>query len=230
MKGTTLTIRRNRDLRTGYALLGQACLAAALLVAIAVVHLWPLPESPDEEPVSYRSVGQETIEIEEVVQTRQRAEKPPPPPPLLEVVVTDEEVIDDYELELPDDFLALSEEEGESQDTPQGQQSAGTLPDLIEPRPVRIVEPEYTREAQRRKIKAEVVVEVLVDERGRVSKARVLERFLLGKDEEREPVDELGYGLEESAVAAAERCMFRPARFGGRTVRGFKTLRFSFGV
>ena len=44
----------------------------------------------------------------------------------------------------------------------------------------------------------------LVDERGRVSKARVLERFVLGKDEEKEPVSLLGYGLEESAIAAAD--------------------------
>ena len=209
---------------------GQACLAAALLLAIGVVHLWPLPKASDDKPVTYRSLGQETIEIEEIVQTRQRAERPPPPPPTLEVVVSDDEVIDDYELDLPDDFLAFSEDDGESEDAPEGQQSTGTLPDLIEPRPVRIVEPEYTREAQRRKIRAEVVVEVLVDERGRVSKARVVERFMLGKDEEKEPVTLLGFGLEESAIAAAERCMFRPARFGGKTVPGYKTLRFSFGV
>ncbi len=217
-------------MRTGYAIRGQACLAASLFVAIGVVHLWPLPDASDESPVTYRSVGQETIEIEEIVQTRQKAERPPPPPPSLQVVVSDDEVIDDYELDLPDDFLAYSEDEGESEDVPEGQQSDGTLPDLIEPRPVRIVEPEYTPEAQRRKIRAEVVVEVRVDERGRVSNARVLERFVLGKDEEREPVSLLGYGLEESAIAAAERCVFRPARFGGKTVPGYKTLRFSFGV
>jgi protein TonB len=145
-------------------------------------------------------------------------------------VVSDEEIIADFELDIPEDFLAYSEDDGESEDLPEGRQSAGTLPDLIEPRPVRIVEPEYTREARRKKIRAEVVVEVLVDERGRVSKARVLERFVLGKDDEKEPVSLLGFGLEESAVAAAERCVFRPARFGGKTVPGYKTLRFSFGV
>jgi protein TonB len=225
-----VTIRRNRDLRTGYAIRSQACLAAALLLAVAAVRLWPAHEAGSEEPAAYRSFGQETIEIEEIVQTRQRKEKPPPPPPSLQVVVADDEVIDDYELDLPEDFLAYSENDGEAQDGGAGPPAAGMPPDLIEPRPVRIVEPEYTKEAQRRKVRAEIVVEVLVDERGQVSKARVLEMFLLGKDEERELVSQLGYGLEESALAAAERCMFRPARFGGKTVSGYKTLRFSFGV
>jgi protein TonB len=147
----------------------------------------------------------------------------------LQVVVADDEIIDDYELELPDDFLVYSEDEGDGTDAPEGEPS-GTLPDLIEPRPVRIVEPEYTREAQRRKIRAEIVVEVFVDARGKVSESRVLERYLLDDEEEREPVSILGYGLEESALSAAERCLFRPARFGGRAVSGYKTLRFSFGV
>jgi len=220
--------RRHTDLKAGYAIRAQACLAAALLFAGGLVNLWPLPNPDDNTRPDYRSAGQETIEIEEIVQTRQRAEKPPPPPPILDVVVSDEEIDDDLVLDLPDDFLAFSEDDGVSPDIPEA--AASGLPDLIEPRPVRIVEPEYTREAQRKKIRAEVVVEVLVDERGRVNSARVLERFLLGKDEERLAVGELGYGLEESAIDAARRCMFRPARFGGETVRGYKTLRFSFGV
>lgn len=196
---------------------------------MAIVRLWPLPEQDPDAEINFRAAGQETIEIEQVTQTRQRSQKPPPPPPSLHVIVSDEEIIDDYQLDLPDDFLAYSTDDGDGRDAPRGEGATGP-PDLIEPRPVRIVEPEYTREAQRRKIRAEVSVEVLVDESGRVRRARVVETYLLGKEGERERVESVGYGLEESAIEAAERCMFRPARFGGETVRGYKTLRFSFGV
>ncbi len=196
-------------------------------MAIATVQLWPLPQPDDDEPRTYRR-GQETIEIDEIVQTKQRQKTPPPPPPVLPVEVSDDEIIDDVELDLPEDFLALSEDDGEGQIGPEG--TARSAPELLEPRPVRIVEPEYTRDARRKKIRAEVVIEVLVDERGRVKEAKVVERFLLGKDEEREQVNHLGFGLEESAIDAAERWMFRPARHGGQAVRAYTTLRFSFGV
>ncbi len=197
-------------------------------MAIGVVRFWPLPDD-DEPRFNFRLPGQETIEIEQILPTKQIRKKPPPPPPSLEVVVADDEIIEDYELDLPEELIVFTEGTGDESDVDDGAPASG-LPDLIEPRPVRIVEPQYTREAQRRKIRAEVVVEVLVDERGQVSTARVIERFLLDKDEKREVVGELGFGLEESAIDAARRCLFRPARYGGRPVSGSKTLRFSFGV
>ena len=99
------------------------------------------------------------------------------------------------------------------------------------PKPVRIVEPEYTREARRRNVRAEIVVEVLVDERGQVAEARVIERYLLNKNEDdKEAVAEVGYGLEEAAQEAALRWMFRPARERGKAVRSYTNVTFSFGI
>jgi protein TonB len=75
------------------------------------------------------------------------------------------------------------------------------------------------------------MVEVLVDERGRVSEKRIIDRFLYGKrDDPPEPVEHVGYGIEEAALSAAERWQFRPAKHGGRTVRSYYTLTFRFGV
>ena len=70
-----------------------------------------------------------------------------------------------------------------------------------------------------------------MDEQGRVAEAWVEKRFLLGDDTEppRE-VEALGYGLEEAAMAAAERCIFRPARRNGVAVASETTLGFGFGV
>ncbi len=206
----------------------QSALIAALLLAVALVNLWPTPAATESE-ITYRARGQETIAIEEIVQTRQRKEKPPPPPPLIPVVVSDQEIIDDFDLDIQDDFLALSEDDAEGDELPEGDRSL-SAPSLMEPRPVRIVEPEYTRDAKRRNIRAEVVVEVLVDERGRVAAAEVVDRYLLGKDEAKEEVGRIGYGLEQSALDAAQRCMFRPARLDGEAVRAYATIIFSFGV
>ncbi|MDX1429855.1 MAG: energy transducer TonB [Rhodothermales bacterium] len=224
-------MRRNPkyDLKSGYGLRMQAALIAVLLFAVGMVNLWPEPAPADHSDIVFRSRGQETIAIEEIVQTRQRKEKPPPPPPLVPIVVSDAEIIDDLELDIQDDFLALSEDDESGDDLPEGDHTSAA-PALMEPRPVRIVEPEYTRDAKRRNIRAEVVVEVLVDERGRVAAAEVVDRFLLGKDEAREEVVRIGYGLEESAIDAAQRCMFRPARFDGEAVRATARLVFSFGV
>ncbi|MBT8400800.1 MAG: energy transducer TonB [Rhodothermia bacterium] len=216
------------DIKAGYVIRIQSALIVALLLALALVHLWPTI-TPTRTDITFRARGQETIAIEEIVQTRHRKEKPPPPPPLIPVVVSDQEIIDEIELDIQDDFLALSDDEAEGDDLPEGDQTT-SAPSLMEPRPVRIVEPEYTRDAKRRNIRAEVVVEVLVDERGRVAAAEVIDRYLLGKDEAKEEVGTIGYGLEESAIDAAQRCMFRPARFDGEAVRAYARIIFSFGV
>ena len=95
---------------------------------------------------------------------------------------------------------------------------------------MRFVEPEWPREARRKRIRADVLVEVLVDEKGLVREAKVVERFLYqGDSDQKEEVPELKYGLEEAAVAAAKRWMFQPARQDGNPVKSYKTITFSFG-
>ena len=75
------------------------------------------------------------------------------------------------------------------------------------------------------------MVEVLVNERGRVENARVVERFLLNKNQTtRDPVSEVGYGLEKSALEAAKRYIFSPARENNKRVSSYTTLTFRFGV
>ena len=73
---------------------------------------------------------------------------------------------------------------------------------------------------------------MLVDEKGRVEATKVLERFLLGskKDDPKRAVTLLGYGLEEAALSAAGRWLFRPARKNGTAVRSYHALTFRFGV
>lgn len=62
--------------------------------------------------------------------------------------------------------------------------------------------------------------------------ARILRRVLLSSEDgsgTKRTVEALGYGLEEAALDAARRTLFRPARAGGKAVQSRKTLTLTFG-
>ena len=212
----------------------MGCIILSLLLLIALVKFWPIPGEEEVPDFVYNTRGQEVIEIEEILQTSQVKQKPPPPAPLPPIIVPNDDILEEFELEITDNYLPI-EDPGEDAVVEEGI-SAGPQTALVSaqvgPKPVRFVEPEYTREARRKKIRAEVVVEVLVDERGQVQDAKILELFLLSRkrDEPKQPVEQIGFGLEESALSAAERWQFRPARQDGKPVQSYTTLTFSFGV
>lgn len=210
----------------------QLSLILALLVLNGIVSWWPLPSEPPPDDTIYRVSNQEIITIEEIQPTRQQNKPPPPPPPPIPIVVPDDVVIEDQiyvedamlAIETPDDALELAAA------LPAGEASAAKTIETGA-KPLRFVEAEYPRAALRRKVRAEVVVEVLVDARGQVREARIVERFLYARDKaEKEAVTELAYGLEESALEAAQRWMFQPARKDGQPVQSYYTMTLGFGV
>jgi protein TonB len=69
--------------------------------------------------------------------------------------------------------------------------------DLIKATPEAVVRPSYPAQALAAKVEGKVRLELVVDEQGAVKNARVLRG--------------LGYGLDEAALAAAQRTRFRPA-------------------
>ncbi len=211
----------------------QLGIIAALVLSLGLVHGWPTPSGPDDDRI-YTSRVQDAIKIEEIKPTRQSNRPPPPPPPPIPVIVPNDNILEEIPLDFNDTFLQLPDLADALPPDDAELNVQATALERVETaaRPVRIVEPAYTREAQRRKVRAEVVVEVLVDERGRVEESRIVERFMLGKDDDdpKQPVAELGYGLEEAATDAAERWVFRPARQNGRPVRSYTTVTLVFGV
>ncbi len=224
---------RHTEEHAAYPLRIAAGLVFSLLVGIGAVRFWPVP-TEEEATLVFDTRAQETITIEEILPTRQQRRAPAPPAPVPPVIVPDDVVLPDADLELSQD-LTLADAVGDTGDAaapspPTGRTNA-TRPDSG-PRPVRFVEPEYAEEARRRRIRAEIVVEVLVDARGRVTDARIVERILVRNPErnERESVAALGYGLEESALATARQWTFRPARQDGRAVEAWTTITFSFGL
>lgn len=208
------------------------CVAATLLMLIGLVRLWPLPSPESKNIAVYRVSEQETIEVEEIQPTQQAQQAPRPPSPPIPLVVPDDIVLEDQELDLSDANLLDVEDPGEEDKVSEGTEVPATGGGAsVGPKAVRFVEPEYTREARRRRVRAEVVVEVVIDDRGRVQETSIEERFLLDKDgTTKTPVSEVGYGLEEAAVSAARRWIFRPARENGRPVESSTTLTFTFGV
>ncbi len=71
------------------------------------------------------------------------------------------------------------------------------------PKPIKITRPQYPEPALRKGIEGTVIVEVLIDRRGRVARRRVLESVR---------------GLDGAALDCVEAWIFRPARKAGRPV------------
>jgi protein TonB len=225
-----LTSRTAYRAQQRYVLRMMGCLVLALSVMIGLVHLWPSwSTDPD---VAYSAAGSEVIHIEAIQPTRQSLEqRPPPPAPLPPVVVPDDIVTDIEPLDFTDTALPIEEpgEDDERQEGTSRQATSAQRPD-VNARLLRYAEPEYPRAARRRGVEAEVVIEVDIDPQGRVQSAKVVRRMLLGGDgAPPRVVSALDYGLEEAALAAARRCLFRPARAGGEPVSTRTTLTIRFG-
>jgi periplasmic protein TonB len=221
--------KSSKEYRSRHVERSMGSLAVAIVVLILIVRFWPI-STYEQENVSFAAGDQEEFAMEEIQQTSQAAPLRPPPPPLPPVAVEDPPDLEfdealDFDITLPTITGPPAEGRDESGDGPPGARATAQSA-----RPVRFVEPEYTRDARRQNIKAQIVVEVTVDEQGRVAASRVIERYLLGDDSQASPVSRIGFGLEEAAIYAAERFLFRPAQFEGEAVRSQYQLRFSFGV
>jgi len=205
-----------------------AATASVLLVAIFVVQGWPSDFGADS-PLPYSDRGAESIQIEEVQPTSQSQEKTPPPPaPLPPVVVPNDRIIE-TEIEWGTGTLQI-EDPGDDETYQEGttaQASASQTPDT-NARLLRAVQPEYPSSAQKDGIKARVVVEVQVSAKGQVTEAQIRERAYLENGQPR-AVSQLGHGLEQAALAAARRSLFRPARAKGQPVATRTTITYTFG-
>jgi protein TonB len=85
---------------------------------------------------------------------------------------------------------------------------------VVRPKAKATRKPEYTMKAREAEIEGDVVLEVTIDETGKVLSVRV--------------VRGLGYGLDESAKASVMATSFVPATQCGRPVIGTVKIRFTF--
>jgi periplasmic protein TonB len=195
--------------------------AAVLLLLNIVFRFWPVSWTGDRPNDSVGASAMEVIQLEEIRATVHVSNTSPPPPPNRPPVVgPDEREIEDVDVFLDDmsPFELAGPPAGPPGTAGTSRPGSAAAVQYQEPRPLRFVEPEYTREARRRQVRAEVDLEVRVGANGQVEDARVVRRYLIGANGSREAVDQLGYGLEEAALSAARRWLFRPAREGSAPV------------
>jgi protein TonB len=87
---------------------------------------------------------------------------------------------------------------------------------LVKPKPVQIVQPAYTPDAQEAKIEGKVRVEITISASGEVTDARVIEG--------------LGHGLDEAALSAARASTFTAATRCGQPVGTTFTIGMRFSL
>lgn len=203
-------------------------LAVSLATLILVLSLPYGGHEAAPERMIYEE--QETLQISEIVPTRQGGEVAPPPPrPAVPVIVPNDVVLEPEDL----DFEELDLADGTSErpgppDLSEGD-AGGLASAPTSPRLARFVTPTYPEAAQKRSVRARIDVRVLVNSAGEVEDAEIT-RILRYEDDEEHRVPEIGYGLERSALAAARKLLFRPARSAGEPVASYTTMSFRFGI
>jgi periplasmic protein TonB len=80
----------------------------------------------------------------------------------------------------------------------------GCTEDKVKPKPIKVLQPAFTQDAQEARIEGKVRVEVTISATGEVTGVRVLEG--------------LGHGLDEAALAAARGSTFTPANRCGKAI------------
>lgn len=169
------------------------------------------------------------IQIREIQPTSQSEEKNPPPPAPLPPIVVPNEVTVKEEIEFGESELQVETPEDDAVLQEGADQATASRPPDTGAQLLKNVQPTYPAAAQQDEVRARIQVEVQIGPNGRVENAAIRRRWRLYPDGSSHPVEELGYGLEKAALAAAQRSLFRPAQASGRPVATRKVLTFTFG-
>ncbi len=203
-------------------------LICAELLIIALLKLWPIPESPPKEYED--TFADEVIYVENSIITKQTSAPAAPPRPQVPVPVPNDVVIEE-EIDFPDfdDLLSkyeadgevgFSEAQGEGEFVGSPEQPAGLI---------RIVEPTVPDAAQRANIKARVKVTFLVGTKGQVEDYYISEIRVYDGQGNYEIVNQIGYGIMEAVLLAAAKWRFTPAKDDGRPVKTYVENSFNIG-
>lgn len=202
------------DLHATYgARLGRSAVGSALLMAM-IFFLSP-EEVLNSGPRAPGPPSQ--VQIEYIPETVQRTRPPAPPRPVVPIsvdgdVVPEDVTIESTELDLdsvPIDLrLAGAGNMGPPTDEPM-------LDSEIEfkPHPIRIVTPRYPEKAEKDKLEGVVVLRVLVDKKGVVEQAEVLNGPEIFRD---------------AALAAARQFRFRPGKHEGERRKVWMRMPITF--
>lgn len=214
--------------RSSYYRRVMGATVAVLTFTIALVRWWPTGDA-SSPPEVFRDRASDRITIRDIQPTSQSEERNPPPPAPLPPVVVPNDVLVEEELEFGDAKLRVETPEDDNKLQEGADQATAARQPDTGARLLRNVQPSYPEAAREEGLRARVEVEVQIDEDGRVQDANIRRRWVLSDDGSVQPVSELGYDLEEAALSAAQRSLFRPARADGRPVSTRKVVTFTFG-
>lgn len=204
-------------------------LAVVLTVAIALVRWWPTWNGEPNTDL-FHDEPSDRIQIQDIQPTSQSQEKTPAPPAPVPPVVVPNEVLIKEELEFGEAELQVERPEDDDKLREGSDQPIAARQPHTEARLLKNVQPNYPEAARDDEVRARITVEVHIGEDGTVRNASIKERWRLLPDGSSQPVTTLGYGLEEAALTAAQRSLFRPAENRGTPVETRKLVTFTFGT
>lgn len=157
----------NASFKAGYARRFERALIAALALAIILFYCGRSFIVKFEMP----EVKTVVLEVQNIPQTRQGAQRPPPPKPTVPIVMEDDVIPDDETIEPTTLDLSTLPSSGEASGLSGGLEGG----EVSQPKPVAFVFPQYPEEERKRGVRGEVRVSLEVNERGKVVSATVLE-------------------------------------------------------
>ena len=199
-----------------------------LVLATLLVRMWPT-WGDQKQPSLFHDRPSERIQVRDIQPTSQSLEKNPPPPAPLPPVVVPNNVLVEEKIEFGESQLMVDTPEDDAELREGSDHVAAASQPDTGARLLKNVQPTYPSSARKQGIRARIEVEVSISETGQVTSANIRKRWRIDEDGSSRPVAELGNGLEEAALGAAQRSLFRPARAGGRPVATHKVLTFTFG-
>lgn len=209
----------DRDLRIYYNIFLEAGLIVALVILLIV---FKIPFNP-KNTRSFTQPEQETVKMEDIVQTKQEETPPPPPAPQVPVAVPNDQVINDAPVNLNTELdinaplnMPPPPAPAKSDDKQKDNifMVVQHMPELIgglDALQKKIHYPELARKAG---IEGRVYVEFYVDEHGNVRDAHV--------------VRGIGGGCDEEALRVVEQAKFTPGMQRGRPVKVHYSLPIVF--
>lgn len=206
--------QRGKNHRSHYTLRIEGGFIVALLILLGLVRS-PLYTPEDEFEIALAE--QQTIQIEEIQQTKQELPPPPPPRPSVPIEVADDVVLEDDELNL-DVTLDMDEpiaalpapppppvEAEPEPEEPEIFVVVEQMPEMIGGHAALMKEVVYPAMARQAGVEGLVVVQFVVDENG-----NPVNPFI---------VKGIGAGCDEAAMEAVMKMKFKPGRQRGKAVR-----------
>lgn len=217
-------MKRINTYRQYYFITLQVGLILSLSTFLVLFNV-ALTPNDDNDLVTYNT--QETVKMEEIIQTKQEIKAPAPPRPQVPVAVPNDEVFEEEIIDLNADLditaaldLPAAPPSPPSDDKAEEEDEifviVEQMPELVGGIAALQKEIEYPEIARIAGIEGRVIVKFVIDEKGNVTNPQVLRG--------------IGGGCDEEAVRAVKKMNFIPGRQRGMPVKVSYTLPVVFKI